>query len=86
MFDNLKIGDQILIRVSLHGFDSIWEIYKGELVHVQQRLPRDAPHEADAPLEPPQGGPRARAQAVRPPQPRPEEPLRLGLPFVHLPG
>ena len=36
MFDNLKIGDQILIRVSLHGFDSIWEIYKGELVHVQR--------------------------------------------------
>lgn len=36
MFDNLKIGDEIVVRVSLHGFDLIWEVYKGELVHVQK--------------------------------------------------
>lgn len=36
MFENLKIGDEILVRVSLHGFDSIWDIYKGELVHIQK--------------------------------------------------
>lgn len=36
MFDNLKIGDEILVRVSVHGFDSIWDIYKGELIHVQR--------------------------------------------------